>query len=102
MKTNDLFKTHPLLSDRVRLAIMATLAAENSALPFTDLAERLELTRGNLSAHIRKLEAEGLVEVKKEFIDRKPCTSYFCTEQGLAALRNYLEQVESLLKQTRS
>ena len=61
MKTNDIFNTHPLLSDRVRLAIMAALASEGSPVPFTDLAERLELTRGNLSAHIRKLEAEGLV-----------------------------------------
>lgn len=102
MKTNDILKTHPLLSDRVRLAIMAALASVDTAIAFTELSERLELTRGNLSAHIRKLETEGLVKVEKEFRDRKPCTSYLCTELGREELRKYLEQIEILLKQTRN
>jgi DNA-binding transcriptional ArsR family regulator len=98
MKPTDLFKTHPLLSDRVRLAIMAVLAASEEPVSFTELAEKLQLTRGNLSSHMQKLESENLIEVKKEFVDRKPSTTYSCTKLGRTEIKNYLVQIEELLK----
>ena len=90
--------THTLLSDRVRLAIMATLAATSEALDFSTLLTNLDLTKGNLASHVKKLEVGKLLSVKKEFIGRKTRTSYRCTNLGRQEVRNYLEKVESLLK----
>lgn len=87
-----------LLSDRVRLAIVATLAAADGPVDFNTLLKELELTKGNLSAHAQKLEDAGLVAVTKEFVGKKPRTTYQCTELGRTELRKYLAQIESLLK----
>jgi DNA-binding HxlR family transcriptional regulator len=99
MKPVDLLThTSPILADRVRLAIMATLAAAEEPVEFNALLNELQLTKGNLASHIRKLEQAGLLTVNKEFVDRKPRTSYRCTARGYRDLRSYLEQVEALLK----
>jgi len=49
---------------------------------------------------VQKLEEAGLVAVKKEFVGRKPKTTYSCTEAGRKEVQNYLAQIELLLKQT--
>ncbi|MFH1434466.1 MAG: transcriptional regulator [Pseudomonadota bacterium] len=101
MKPVDLFtSTHALLYDRVRLAIMATLAAVPGPVDFKTLLSSLNLTKGNLASHIRKLEEGKLLVVTKEFVGRKPRTTYHCTGLGLMEVRQYLENVESVLKTT--
>lgn len=99
MKPSDLLQGgSSLLSDRVRLAIMATLAAASEPQDFSSLIESLQLTKGNLSAHSTKLEEAGLIEVKKEFVGKKPRTTYACTEKGRTELRGYLAQIEGMLR----
>ncbi len=97
---NFLASTHALLSDRVRLAIMATLAAATEPMEFTVLLDTLQLTKGNLSGHSQKLEVAGLIEINKAFVDRKPRTTYRCTDLGRREIRNYLSKVERLLRGT--
>jgi len=87
-----------LLSERVRLGIMAALATAEEPMDFGSLLERLGLSKGNLSAHAQKLEEAGLIEVRKEFVGRKPRTTYACTEKGRAEMRSYLARVEELLR----
>jgi DNA-binding MarR family transcriptional regulator len=58
-------------------------------LTFSDLQERLALSPGNLSTHLRKLEDAGYVAVAKTFRDRMPVTSVSLTERGRAAHRAY-------------
>lgn len=89
---------NPLLADRARLAIMANLALAGGSVDFNTLLEELQLTKGNLSSHIRKLEEAGLVAVDKKFVDRKPRTTYVCTKAGKTEIRHYLSTVEALLK----
>jgi len=99
MKPRDLLTgTHPLLSDRVRLAIMATVAAVADPMDFNALRAALDLTKGNLASHVRKLQDAGLVHVHKEIVGRKTRTTYTVTDLGRQEVRNYLEKVESLLK----
>lgn len=98
MNPNELMQTNPLLSDRVRLAIMATLAGTKEEVDFKTLLDRLELTKGNLSSHIRKLEEAGLVEVHKSFVDRKPLTTYSVSAKGRDEIRGYLAKVEAILQ----
>lgn len=98
MKQLPLINLHPLLSDRVRLAIMAMLAGAKKDVDFTSLLTTLQLSRGNLSTHLRRLEEAGFIKGKKEFIDRKPRSSYRCTERGHKEIKLYLESVSAALK----
>lgn len=89
---------NPLLADRARLAIMANLALAGGPVEFNTLLEELELTKGNLSSHMRRLEEAGFITVHKEFVGKKPRTTYVCTQTGKAEMRRYLSAVETLLK----
>ena len=102
MKPAELLaSTHALLADRARLTIMATLAATTEPMDFSALLDTLNLTKGNLSGHSQKLEEAGLILVKKEFVGRRPRTTYLCTDLGRKEVRNYLSKIERLLKQTK-
>ena len=97
----DFLAAETLLADRVRLAIVATLAASSEPLDFNTLLDALELSKGNLSTHVRKLEEGGLVEVTKSFVDRKPRTTYACTPSGRRELGTYLDRLEAMLREAR-
>lgn len=96
--SSDFLDLHPVLTDRSRLAIMALLAASKEAVSFNELLERLQLTKGNLSSHLRRLEDSGFIEVSKAFVERKPLTTYRCSTTGRVEMKRYLETVERMLK----
>jgi DNA-binding MarR family transcriptional regulator len=89
-----------LIHQRVRLGIMSALAV-NESLTFNDLKGLLEITDGNLSVHARKLEEAGYVECIKSFTGRLPRTEYRLTEAGRAALEDYLDRMEVLIRTAR-
>lgn len=82
---------------RVRLGIMSILMVNDTA-EFKTLKELLELTDGNLSSHLTALEKAGYIQVKKQFIDRKPNTTYSVTKQGRKAFEDHLKVLETLIK----
>jgi DNA-binding MarR family transcriptional regulator len=82
---------------RVRLGIMSVLMV-NDTVEFKTLKELLELTDGNLSSHLTALEKAGYIQVKKQFIDRKPNTTYSVTKQGRKAFEDHLKVLETLIK----
>ncbi len=83
----------------VRLRIMASLASlgDNEAIEFTYLRDTLELTDGNLGAHLRKLEEAGYVTAEKTFIDRKPKTYLGLTGRGRRAFGEHVQALTDLL-----
>lgn len=86
---------------RVRLGIMSILMV-NDAAEFTTLKSHLELTDGNLSSHLNALERAGYVQVKKQFIDRKPNTKYSVTKKGRKAFEDHLKTLENLIRKNDS
>lgn len=90
---NDL---HKAFENRIRLGIMSVLAV-NDHLDFSALKELLEVTDGNLSTHIKKLEQEGFVQVEKSFIDNKPNSKYSITNDGKNAFDEYLNAMEQII-----
>lgn len=82
---------------KARLGIMSTLLALGEA-DFKLLKEALSLSDGNLSTHLTVLEERGYVEVRKEFVRRKPHTTYTPTEQGRAAFQSYLKALERIIR----
>lgn len=90
-----------LLYDRSKLVIMTSLAGTKWNASFLELLETTQLTKGNLSSHLRKLEGEGLIKISKEFLERKPLTTIQVTNQGKQALRNHLLSLQELIKQVK-
>jgi predicted ArsR family transcriptional regulator len=66
---------------RVRLGILGVLS-EASRASFTYLRDALGVSDGNLSAHLQVLADAGLVDVDKEFVDRRPRTWVRATRRG--------------------
>ena len=70
----------------------------NSWVDFGTMKEMLNITDGNLASHITALEKLNYVEVKKQFVGKKPNTSYGITKQGKKAFSEHLDALENLLK----
>lgn len=90
----------PVIHVQARLRVVATLAALPSGdqIVFTRLQKVLEMTAGNLSTHLRKLEDAGYVTVTKTFERRTPVTHIALTTTGRAAFETYTASLEALLK----
>lgn len=98
MDITDLLNVNPMLVDRIRLSVMVYLATADAPVTFNTILEELELTKGNLSSHMRKLEDAKLVDINKKFVGRRPQTTYQCTKLGKKEMNDYLTAVESVLK----
>ncbi len=85
-----------VIHERMRLGIISALAATES-MSFTDLKNLLNTTDGNISVHARKLEDAGYLECLKSFNGRVPLTEYKITDNGRAALNQYLNHMEALI-----
>jgi DNA-binding MarR family transcriptional regulator len=90
-------KIDDIIHSRIRLAIMAALIAADE-IEFTALRSLTKATDGNLSANLKKLEEAGYIAVKKEFINRKPASSYSLTSAGRLAFSAYIENLERLIR----
>jgi DNA-binding MarR family transcriptional regulator len=86
-----------LIHEPARYLIMAYLYVTDSA-DALFLQKQTELTWGNLSSHLSRLEAAGYVTVKKEFLDRKPHTMLRLSEEGRAAFQAYRRQMKQALE----
>ncbi|KIQ18798.1 transcriptional regulator [Flavobacterium sp. MMLR14_040] len=82
---------------RVRLGIMSILMV-NDWIDFTEMKTLLDITDGNLASHSSALEKSEYIEVKKEFVGKKPKTSYRVTNRGRAAFNEHLSSLEKLMK----
>jgi DNA-binding MarR family transcriptional regulator len=84
----------------VRLRIMAALVTLDAGneVDFTYLRGLLEVTDGNLGAHLRKLEEAGYIAVNKAFVERKPRTYVSATTTGRKVFKEHVVALESILK----
>ncbi len=81
---------------RVRLGMMSILMV-NEWVDFNEMKKKLEVTDGNLASHSSALEKSKYIEVKKEFVGKKPKTSYRVTKEGKEAFTEHLSALEKLL-----
>jgi DNA-binding transcriptional ArsR family regulator len=84
-----------LVHEPARLAILTALSACSSA-DFLFLERLTGLTKGNLSAHLSKLEEAGLVTIKKRFVGKIPNTQVSLTSTGRGAIEGHWRQLERL------
>jgi DNA-binding MarR family transcriptional regulator len=86
------------LHEKARLGILTALVTHREGLSFTDLARLCALTDGNLSRHLDVLAEESLVQVTKAFAGRRPLTTCKLTAAGRKRFREYLSQLEQVLR----
>ena len=85
-----------LLENRIRLGIMSALMV-NEYMDYISLKELLDLTDGNLASHIKALEKSGLIEVRKQFVGKKPNTRYKATANGISIFNQHLDALEKIM-----
>jgi DNA-binding HxlR family transcriptional regulator len=91
-------KINKVFESRIRLGIMSVLTV-NDTCDFNNLKKTLDVTDGNLASHLKALEEKGMIKVNKQFIDRKPNTSYSATETGIAEFRQHIIALENLFRE---
>ncbi len=89
----------PVIHQPIRLKLMASLVSipRGDSVDFTYLRELLQLTDGNLGAHLLKLEESGYAEVDKTFVGRKPRSFIRVTDKGRAAFLDYVNVLKSVI-----
>lgn len=90
-------RLNKLFENRVRLGIMSVLIV-NDSFDFIGLKDTLGVTDGNLASHLKALEENDLIKVKKQFVGRKPNTRYSITENGAQLFRLHLKGLEDIIQ----
>ena len=91
----DFTEIDRVVHEPARLALLTALSACESA-DFLFLQRLTGLSKGNLSGHLGKLEAAGLVQIAKHFVGKMPRTSVRLTLEGRRAIERYWQQVDDL------
>src|SRR3954464_11824971 len=84
-----------LIHEPGRLAVLTVLSSVESA-DFVFLQRTTNLTKGNLSSHLTKLEEAGLIRIEKRFVRKKPNTNVSLTADGRRRTAEHWKQLERL------
>jgi DNA-binding HxlR family transcriptional regulator len=93
---NPISNLQKIFDSRIRLGVMSALMV-NETLDFNALKELLGLTDGNLASHLKAMEQQEIIVVSKQFIGRKPSTTYRASERGKDLFRTHLAALEELI-----
>ena len=88
-----------LIHEPARLLIVTILSTVASA-DFLFLQRETGLTKGNLSAHLSRLEEAGYVKIEKTFKGKLPLTVCKLTAAGQKALTQYRQQLQDFINKT--
>ena len=89
-----------LVHEPSRAIILSVLAAVESA-DFIYLKRETNLTSGNLSSHLSKLEDAGYIQIEKTYRGKMPLTLCSITPEGRLAFENYRLQLMEFVQNTR-
>ena len=84
-------------STRLRIMTMLVSMPESDRLAYGFIQKTLDLTGGNLTTHLRKLEDADFLAITKEFLDSKPHTWVQATPAGRRAFAEYLSNLQKAL-----
>jgi len=85
-----------LVHEPARLMVMASLYVVESA-DYTYLMRQADITWGNLSAHISKLEDAGYIEIEKTYRGKRPYTLLRMSPQGRKVFREYVRRMKGII-----
>ncbi len=91
----DLADLDRLVHEPARLSILTALSVCRTA-DFLYLLRLTGLTKGNLSAHLAKLEQGALVTIEKAYSGKVPTTQVELTRRGRNAIERHWTRLEQL------
>jgi DNA-binding HxlR family transcriptional regulator len=97
LKEFNINNLNKVFENRLRLGVMSMLMVSEKV-DFNAMKSMLGATDGNLSSHLSALEKAAYVKVSKQFVGKKPNTSYSITHQGKKAFNEHLNSLESLIR----
>ena len=100
MNAEPFLQLDRVIHEKGRLPIMALLAA-SPQLSFTEMRDTLNMTDGNITAHVRTLHEAGYVSVTKAIQDNRPLTTYSLTKEGRKAFTIYIDLLEQIVRQSK-
>ena len=89
---------NPLLQQTIRSKLVSLLISDEE-LPFKALKEALEVTDGNLSSHLSKLEKEEYILIEKKFEEKRPKSVVHITLKGKKAFASYIEALKRFIEE---
>ncbi len=98
-EVRSLADVNRLVHEPSRSVILAILTAVDCA-DFLYLQSETGLTKGNLSAHLSKLEEAGYVNIEKTYRGKIPLTLCRLTDAGRAAFDQYRKQLKQFVENT--
>ena len=96
-KYSEIKNINEIIHSPARLAILTFLLTRQSV-SFSVLAKALDLSRGNLSTHLKKLNESNLIEIEKKFVDLKPTTLISITATGRELIKQYAQIMSDIVK----
>ena len=89
----------PVIHQPARLRIMGALCGLAAAeqVDFGFLKQQLELTDGNLGAHLGTLEESGYITIEKTFVGKRPKTFLSATKAGRRAFDGHVAALRAIL-----
>jgi DNA-binding HxlR family transcriptional regulator len=97
MRRLDISALNKTFENRIRLGVMSLLMV-NDKTDFNTLKNMLDVTDGNLASHLAALEKSEYISVHKQFVGKKPRTTYSVTESGRKAFNEHLDALEKLIR----
>ena len=95
----DIIKNlNKVFENRIRLGVMSILIVNDHA-DFNTLKKMLNVTDGNLASHITALQNKNYIKIKKQFLGKKPNTTYSVSSSGKKAFQDHLNALEKLINQ---
>ena len=91
-------KLDPVLHQTVRTRLSALLRVRSHS--FSELKSALDVTDGNLDAHLRKLSAAGYLH-SRTVLKGRPHTVYRLSESGQAAFDDYAAALSMVVERVR-
>jgi DNA-binding MarR family transcriptional regulator len=90
----------PVLTDPTRLRIQAALHAlpPEAEMSFTLLRKTLQLTDGNLGAHVKVLLDAGFVSTAEHWRGKRRTTLYQATSAGRAAFDAHVRALNAIIQ----
>jgi DNA-binding MarR family transcriptional regulator len=92
-----LIHINKVFENKVRLGIMSILMV-NDYVDFNRLKDLLGITDGNLASNIKSLEKNNYITISKEFLDKKPHTTYRISDTGRNSFIKHIEAMEKIIK----
>lgn len=85
-----------IFDSTIRIQILVSLS--KSDLTYKQLKSVCQLADGAMTNHINKLEYSGYITIKKEFVNKRPQTTYSITELGKCELLNFIDILNKEMK----